>query len=114
MEYIEQHPGLIDHKLYPHLSGVTRWWITKDLKYDIKFDKINGFKHLRIKRIDNKPIRNYKDMQKIKNDLLGEGVTAIEVFPAVLDEIDNSNTYHLWASDKFRNLPNLKTLYYYK
>jgi len=35
--------------------------------------------------------------QNIKNELVGAGRTAIEVFPSEADLVDTANMYHLWA-----------------
>ena len=46
------------------------------------------------------------DLQEIKNDLLGEDVMAVEVFPKKDDLCNESNTCHLWTW-KGIELPNL-------
>jgi hypothetical protein len=88
-------------------------WQTEDGIYDILFDEIRGFKHLRICRIDRKPIHNFMDMQEIKNDLWGEDVIAIEVYPKQSDFKNGSNTYHLWTWSGIY-VPNLAQLYEYQ
>jgi hypothetical protein len=52
---------------------------------------------LRIWRHDNQPIRTGWDtLQSIKNEMLGEDVLAIEVFPPEDCKIDEVNCRHLW------------------
>jgi hypothetical protein len=53
--------------------------------------------HLSIKRIDKKPIHSWRDLQKIKNLLVGEENYGIEVYPNESDLVDTSNQYHLWV-----------------
>ena len=113
MDFVSFSPEIINTKTHPHLASVTKYWQSKDKKYEVMFDEINGFKHLRIRRFDNKPIRNFMVIQEIKNDLLGKDVIAVEIFPKQSDFIDGSNTYHLWTWDGI-SVPNLKELYQYK
>jgi hypothetical protein len=53
--------------------------------------------HLSIKRNDKKPIREWRDLLRIKNTLVGEEVEAVELFPAMSRLIDEANQYHLWC-----------------
>ena len=52
---------------------------------------------LSIKRIDNRPCRDWRDFQRIKNELLGPEVEAVELYPAESRRVDAANQYHLWA-----------------
>ena len=53
--------------------------------------------HLSIKRLDKKPIRDWRDLQRIKNELVGPEVEAVEVFPRESHLVDTSNQFHLWC-----------------
>ncbi len=53
--------------------------------------------HLSIKRIDKEPIHDWRDLQAIKNMLLGPEIEAVELFPAESRLVDTANQYHLWA-----------------
>ena len=53
--------------------------------------------HLSIKRNDKKPIREWRDLLRIKNTLVGEEVEAVELFPAMSRVVDEANQYHLWC-----------------
>lgn len=54
--------------------------------------------HLAISRYDGKPIRcEWSTLQKIKDDLLGSDVVAIEVYPPASDVVDETNARHLWV-----------------
>lgn len=52
--------------------------------------------HLWIRRHDNKPM-GWTELQRTKNEIVGEDVTAIQVFPKTTDLVDQANMYHLWA-----------------
>lgn len=55
--------------------------------------------HLSIKRHDREPIHDWRDLQRIKNDILGPECEAVELYPAESRLMDTSNQYHLWGSD---------------
>jgi hypothetical protein len=57
--------------------------------------------HLSIKRIDRLPIRDWRDLQRIKNELVGEDAEAVELFPMEKRTVDTSNQYHLWVFPEF-------------
>jgi|GEM_PF-1803475 len=53
--------------------------------------------HLCIKRIDKSPIRDWRHVQRIKNDVLGPECEAVELYPKESRLVDTANQYHLWA-----------------
>lgn len=60
-------------------------------------------------RVDHACIRNvsstdipWRDKQKIKNELWGEEYTAIEVFPAQSELVDEANMYHMWIFKDYK------------
>lgn len=53
---------------------------------------------LSIKRTDRAPIMDWRDMQWIKNQLLGSEIEAVQLFPAESRLVDTSNHYWLFAS----------------
>lgn len=55
--------------------------------------------HLSIKRLDQNPARDWRDLQRIKNQLLGEECEAMELFPAESRLVDTANQTHLWGYD---------------
>jgi len=56
--------------------------------------------HLSIKRIDREAIRDWRDLQEIKNQLVGEENEGIELFPAESRRVDTANQYHLFVLKK--------------
>lgn len=48
---------------------------------------------------------NWKEKQRIKNELFGPQATAIEVFPATDRLIDDANLWHLWILPLGFSLP---------
>lgn len=57
---------------------------------------------LSIKRIDKEPIHDWRDLQEIKNMLVGEENEAVELFPAESRRVDTANQYHLWVLKDFK------------
>lgn len=53
--------------------------------------------HLSIKRIDRAPIHDWRDLQRIKNELVGLEHEAVELYPAESRVVDTANQYHLWV-----------------
>lgn len=62
------------------------------------------FVWLSIKRLDREPVHDWRDLQEIKNQLVGPECEAFEIYPAESRLVDTANQYHLWActSPKFR------------
>lgn len=52
---------------------------------------------LSIKRVDQRPIRDWRHMQRIKNELIGPEYEAIELYPAESRLVDTANQYFLWV-----------------
>jgi hypothetical protein len=62
------------------------------------FPKENGeVAWLSIKRLDKEPIHDWRDLQQIKNEVVGEEAEAIEIYPAESRKMDVANQYHLFA-----------------
>lgn len=61
--------------------------------------------HLSIKRYDRAAVRNWRHFQQIKNEVLGEFIEAVELFPSEHRIADNANQYHLWSMPEGVILP---------
>ena len=59
---------------------------------------------LSIKRSDRQPIHDWRDLQRIKNELTDPEYEAIEIYPAESRLVDTANQYWLWviADREFR------------
>jgi hypothetical protein len=55
------------------------------------------FKHLSIKRLDQRIVHDWRDLQRIKNEIVGPEYEAVELFPAESRKVDTANQYHLWV-----------------
>jgi hypothetical protein len=59
-----------------------------------------GIKRALIRRNDETTKVSWRDKQRIKNELFGEGAIAVEVFPPESRLIDDANIYWLWVLPK--------------
>lgn len=54
--------------------------------------------HLSIKLHDKCATHDWRDLQRIKNELLGLEEEAVEIYPAESRLCDSANQYHLWSA----------------
>jgi len=54
-------------------------------------------RHLSIRRADRKPVMDWRDKQRIKDQLAGPDAEAVELYPAMSRLVDGANQYHLWC-----------------
>jgi len=52
---------------------------------------------LSIKRIDREIIHDWRELQNIKNEIVGRYCEGIEIYPAESRLVDTANQYHLWV-----------------
>lgn len=84
-----------DHYLYdPLLDGLC----FKNNLYTVFRRVIEaGVVHLSIRRNDRTTAKDWRDFQRIKNELAGPEWEAVELFPAESRLVDSANQYHLWC-----------------
>lgn len=69
--------------------------------YQVSVDEDSeGALHLSIVRRDRTPIRDWRHLQRIKNEIAGPEREAVEVYPADSRLVDTNNQYHLWVFPK--------------
>ena len=57
---------------------------------------------LSIKNMDNSARHDWREFQRIKNELVGPEVEAAELYPSESRLVDTSNQFHLWCAAGFR------------
>lgn len=57
----------------------------------------NGAKHISLKRHDRGVVRDWRQLQSIKNEIAGAESWAVEIFPPESVLMDTANEYHLWV-----------------
>lgn len=82
----------------PNFIGV---FINSRYQVGITQDEVEGFPgpvdHLSIKRWDKEPLGDWREKQRIKNELCGMKREACELFPSEDRLVDTANQYHLWV-----------------
>jgi len=82
---------------------VSDLWYANDL-YQVCVDcvsfKDQSVVHLSIKTHDRSTIIPWQHKQWIKNDICGEELEAVELFPAESRMVNTANQYHLWVMEK--------------
>jgi hypothetical protein len=68
-------------------------------------DLEGGAHYLTIKRNDRHWARDWRHFQRIKNELLGPEVEAVELYPAESRLVDEANQFHLWALAEGERFP---------
>jgi hypothetical protein len=68
--------------------------------FDCEAMGVKGMRWLSIKRIDRKPIHDWRELQLIKNELCGKDFEAVELYPSETRVNDTANQYHLFVLPK--------------
>lgn len=67
-------------------------------EYDVSEEYNMPITHLSIKNNHNNHLaHDWRDLQRIKNEICGEEKEAVEVYPAMSRMVDTSNQFHLWV-----------------
>ena len=53
--------------------------------------------HLQIESNNHRAIHDWRDLQRIKNEIVGKEEEALEMYPAESRLVDTCNAYHLWC-----------------
>lgn len=60
--------------------------------------RVEGAVHLAVSSLsEDRP--TWWEMQRIKNELVGEDATAVEVYPPQSEVVDGADMFHLWVLD---------------
>jgi hypothetical protein len=65
--------------------------------FDVEQWQFTGGVHLSIRRNDREPVHDWRDLQRIKNELVGKEVEALELYPKDSRLVDAANQFHLWC-----------------
>lgn len=66
-------------------------------RYQVAIAADGDHVHLSIKRLDQAAVHDWRDLQRVKNELVGAECEAIELYPAESRVVDTVNQYHLWC-----------------
>ncbi len=73
-----------------------KFWLN-DLYQVGVYDENEDFLWLSIKRRDKEVIHDWRHLQIIKNEIVGEEHEGFELYPAESRLVDTANQYHLWV-----------------
>jgi hypothetical protein len=97
----------IEHDKYP--PGQSPGLVVRNSRYTVAIWRHRHARypyliHLSIKRNDREPIHDWRDLQRIKNELIGAEFEATEIYPAESRLVDCANQYHLYvpADERFQ------------
>lgn len=97
--------GIPKHLATEFMKEFTESLVFKNNKYQVDVTYEDNMAHLSIKRLDKEPCRDWRDFQRIKNELCGTSCEAVEVYPNKDRTLDTSNQYHLWCFQPNTQLP---------
>ena len=61
--------------------------------------------HLTFSRVDRTADHDWRELQRIKNEILGPEYEAVELYPAESRLVDSANQFHLWALKDCHTFP---------
>lgn len=85
---------------YVRIKATSTYYINDVYQVDVRpvnSSPLGPMIHLSIKRHDKEPIHDWRDLQDIKNELVGPENEAIEIYPAESRLVDMANQYHSWV-----------------
>lgn len=109
-----RHPRLAALKAQQGLPESDEIWLNDLYQVTVDYMKSDepdaqqgrdGMLHLSIHTHSRDPVRDWRHLQAIKNEVAGEDRCAVEVFPPEEFLVDTSNEYHLWVLPQGVNLP---------
>jgi len=68
---------------------------------------LGWIRHLKVWRIDGQDGITWDELQTVKDEALGPGVQAVEVYPPAYELVNDVNLRHLWEIPAHIPLPNL-------
>lgn len=73
-----------------------RYCVIKEVQY-ASDPSLPPLIHLSLRHLDRRPLHDWRDLQRIKNELVHPHCEGLEVYPAEDRLVDTSNQYHLWV-----------------
>ena len=101
-EAVETPEGYPDRKVQFYLNDKYQVIKSDALESGMQAKDWPAMWWLSIKRIDKECIHDWRELQKIKNELIGPENEAVELYPAESRLIDESNQFHLWVLKEVR------------
>lgn len=91
---------------YPEPARPHQSWMNSIYQVSVWYHRAHAifgdFAHLSFKTHDRAPRHDWREMQRIKNEIAGPDRWAVEMFPPESKVVDTSNQYHLYAFATFQ------------
>lgn len=97
--------AIISHHIALGIEPPVALWMNDIYEVFVNSVSAEGGMHLSIKRYDRAAIRNWRHFQQIKNEIAGEEIEALELFPRESRIADNANQYHLFCLPEGLDIP---------
>lgn len=94
-------------KLQGNSISPEQFWFNNRYSVQVfrKFTAWGEILHLLVREHNASADVPWRDLQRIKDDLVEPERTAVQVFPARADLVDQANLYHLWVLPQAMTLP---------
>jgi hypothetical protein len=92
----------------PMTSIADELWVNSRYHVFVRFVRhpdVGELTHLSIKHNDKSCPRDWRELQRIKNELCGPEREALEIYPAESRLVDMSNQFHLWVMPAGKLIP---------
>jgi hypothetical protein len=95
--------GMTEAQVRAEIADVASGELWKNDRYQAAVRPIGGADDavpmvmLSIKRVDRQVVHDWRDLQAIKNQLVGPECEAVELYPAESRRVDTANQYFLWC-----------------
>jgi hypothetical protein len=86
-----------DPKIARHLGEQQELWMNREYVVRVYRTEEGHAAILSIRRQDRRPCRDWRDFQRIKNQLAGDTTEAVELYPAESRLVDSANQFWLWC-----------------
>lgn len=94
-------PGITVDDALKFYEGAELW---KNNRYEVCLHRYAGAQPgevalawLSIKRLDKRPIHDWRELQRCKNELIGPECEGVELYPAESRKVDTSNQFHIYV-----------------
>ena len=101
---MSSHIGWTKFRRCPIPQGLEQDAIDNDLtvwlnsRYQVQQRELGaGMTYLSIKRLKKEAVHDWRELQRVKNDLCGEQREGMELYPAMARVVDTANSYHLFV-----------------
>lgn len=93
--------GMTEAQARATFDDVTKDELWKNDVYVVALRHLEGdgvpMVQLSIRRVDRQPIHDWRDLQRVKNQLVGPECEAVELYPAESRLVDTANQYFIYA-----------------